>query len=398
MSGSGELSGIVGYASDSYYPFVNDYLRIGYAFLIPLTLIALLMWGVILTALIRDKQYLDSNNLLVISFGIADILMLFVSFQTALIAHIQDGWGKGYQSCLLEVYFITVAFCASGLSTAIIGIDRVLVFNLGIETSWTKTSILLSIVWGKQLIFMYMLSPLIFHFYIKQGTSIIFPVFAILLNAPDSVLLVSGVFCVPNFTSSVPSTRYWLIFALFCIFLCMSTIVASYSAIFLKYLRAIRKRDDLLNDGVVSVGSVVPSSITAPIPAPALKLLKKCAAISGCFVLCWLPIDLTLLYMSITQREPSWHYILTVSLIYEMNPFLNPVILYFCDARIKISVNELTGLDRWIKPNFSFKKSGKKSVGGSLATSSLPGASQIGKNAMNQGSGGKDSIVLNSVS
>lgn len=150
-----ELAGIVGYASDSYYPFVNDYLRIGYAFLIPQTLIALLMWGVILTALIRDKQYLDSNNLLVISFGMADILMLCVSFQSALVADIQGGWGKGYISCLLEVYFLTVGFCASGLSTAIIGIDRVLAFNLDIETSWTKTSILLSIVWGKQIIVMY---------------------------------------------------------------------------------------------------------------------------------------------------------------------------------------------------------------------------------------------------
>lgn len=312
---------IVGYESDHFVPYTNEIIRALYTILIPQSVIAITLWVVILFCLIRDKHYRDPNNLLIISFGIADLMLLFISLQSSLINELDGGYGKGYKACSIEMYFLTVAYCSSGFSTVIIGVDRFLAINMDITTSCGKTLFLLSFAWG---------------------ISIIFPILAIILNLPDSALLLSGVYCVPNFTSTLPTTRNWLIFAISVIFCCMIVLVFCYSMIFFKYQTAIRVRDGALNSQITSTvfKNDEKKAARKERPPAVKKLLFKCATITCCYIITWLPMDFLFLYMLITQQEPPWQFSAAATFIFELHPLLNPIILYLTDARIKVTVNE----------------------------------------------------------
>ena len=75
-------------------------------------------------------------------------------------------------------------------------------------------------------------------------------------------------------------------------------------------------------------------------PPTVKKLLFKCATITCCYIITWLPMDFMFLHMLITQQEPPWQFSAAATFIFELHPLLNPIILYLTDARINVAVNQ----------------------------------------------------------
>ena len=82
---------IVGLATNQFIPFTD----IDFVFAciwLGVECATLLFWAVLLVAIVRDRHYEDPNNLLIVSFALAD----FVYTSAGLHAGISNVWDHGY--------------------------------------------------------------------------------------------------------------------------------------------------------------------------------------------------------------------------------------------------------------------------------------------------------------
>ena len=86
---------VVGLATNQFIPFTeNDYV-FTYIYLC-LQCATLLFWVVLLVAIVRDRHYEDANNLLIMSFALADIVCTSSSFHSCLSNILDHGYARGY--------------------------------------------------------------------------------------------------------------------------------------------------------------------------------------------------------------------------------------------------------------------------------------------------------------
>ncbi|KAI8906932.1 hypothetical protein EDD86DRAFT_57711 [Gorgonomyces haynaldii] len=71
------------------------------------------------------------------------------------------------------------------------------------------------------------------------------------------------------------------------------------------------------------------------------RLLRKCIAISGLYIVCWTPYGIKGFIELFTERpiDPYWDSFCTILAL--LNSTLNPVLLYMFDARIKSNISDL---------------------------------------------------------
>ena len=86
---------IVGLATNYFYPLSESMLVFGYI-LLPFPILTIVMWTVLLIVMIKDRHYEDPNNLLIFSFGIADLLMGVTAFCSILSKIVFKGYIMGY--------------------------------------------------------------------------------------------------------------------------------------------------------------------------------------------------------------------------------------------------------------------------------------------------------------
>lgn len=135
--------------------------------LLPCSVIALSLWIIIFIAIIKERHYMDPNNLFLISFGLADMLLSGVTTQMTTHVFIPS-YRLSYHSCITQALCISIGFCASGLSVVVIALDRYLLMCHSFHKSWSKTLALLLAGWG---------------------VALIFPVVAMFTNLPDFVMV-----------------------------------------------------------------------------------------------------------------------------------------------------------------------------------------------------------------
>ena len=162
-----------GYQIDISNPEEFEKTIIFSVFLLPASIIALCLWMGIFIAIIKDRHYLDPNNLFLISFGLADMLLSgVVTAQMSLSLVLTSSFSITYHNCITQALFLAIGFCASGLSVVVIALDRYLLMCYNFHKSWSKTLTLLLIGWG---------------------IAIIFPVVGMFTNLPDFVMVTGEV-------------------------------------------------------------------------------------------------------------------------------------------------------------------------------------------------------------
>ena len=82
---------IVGLAANQFIPLADINFVFACLFL-SIESATLLFWAVLLVAIVRDRHYEDPNNLLIVSFALADIVCTSTSLHTA----ISNVWDNGY--------------------------------------------------------------------------------------------------------------------------------------------------------------------------------------------------------------------------------------------------------------------------------------------------------------
>ena len=82
---------IIGLATNQFIPFTDINFVFACLFL-SIESATLLLWAVILVAIVRDRHYEDPNNLLIVSFALADI----VCTSTILHSAVSNVWDYGY--------------------------------------------------------------------------------------------------------------------------------------------------------------------------------------------------------------------------------------------------------------------------------------------------------------
>ena len=86
---------IVGLAANQFIPLSD----IGYIFAclyLPLQCATLLLWAVLLVAIVRDRHYEDPNNLLIVSFALADLVCTSTSLHDCLSLVLNHGYSRGF--------------------------------------------------------------------------------------------------------------------------------------------------------------------------------------------------------------------------------------------------------------------------------------------------------------
>ena len=213
---------------------------------------------------------------------------------------------------------VAVAFCASGLAIASISIDRYLQLCHGVNKSWQFTLMLVVITWL---------------------ISTVLPAIFVYTNLPDSVMLVSKMFCIPNFISNNPSERAWMYALVTAVFLCFTIVIFCYWSIYAMYVSSLKRRFKLRKSQRIV-------QLPPKLSANATKLLYKFAVISGTYIATFLPITLLFIGWLATRIVISNAVFLILFSIHMLSPVLNPYLLYFLDARLKITVNEMLRFDQ----------------------------------------------------
>lgn len=96
MSSTGDMiTPIVGLATNQFFP-ISETQYILACLILPLQCATLLFWAVLLVAIVRDRHYEDANNLLIISFALADIVCTSTSLHTAISLVLDHGYSRGY--------------------------------------------------------------------------------------------------------------------------------------------------------------------------------------------------------------------------------------------------------------------------------------------------------------
>lgn len=214
--------------------------------------------------------------------------------------------------CIWDSYFITVGFCASGLSVVIIALDRYLLMCHGYFTSWSKTGILLLICWF---------------------ISLVVPALLIFPTLPDSIIFANEVICYPNFASKDPLINGMLlpgiliiIVAIGIMVFCYANVFYTYNSILLRKHKKLAKKDATLSD-------------------KSKKLLYKLCILTANFLITFVPLVVNFGIMMTTHRDiPNLAGQLIV-LVFEIGLLLNPILIYSLDATMKVSVNEMFGVD-----------------------------------------------------
>ena len=86
---------IVGLAADQFIPLTDTNFVFACLFL-PIQGATLLFWAVLLVAIVRDRHYEDPNNLLIMSFALADIVFTSTTLHTCLLFVLDHGYSRGY--------------------------------------------------------------------------------------------------------------------------------------------------------------------------------------------------------------------------------------------------------------------------------------------------------------
>ena len=88
---------ITGYATALFYPGTPEVALLAAIVFLPFTIISLLAWLLVIFAIIKDRHYEDPNNLLIISFGMSDLL-LNASLLHTFLSYLNDGgYSRGYE-------------------------------------------------------------------------------------------------------------------------------------------------------------------------------------------------------------------------------------------------------------------------------------------------------------
>ena len=96
MSMAGEIiRPIVGLATNRFIP-LSETQYIFACLYMPLPCATLLFWVVLLVAIVRDRHYEDANNLLIMSFALADIVCSSTSLHSAISMVIDHGYSRGF--------------------------------------------------------------------------------------------------------------------------------------------------------------------------------------------------------------------------------------------------------------------------------------------------------------
>ena len=74
------------------------------------------------------------------------------------------------------------------------------------------------------------------------------------------------------------------------------------------------------------------------------KLLKKLVVITMCCILTYLPLEVTFAVKLATSAEISLSADICAIVLFELGLFLNPILLYLLDPKMKRSVNEMFGV------------------------------------------------------
>jgi hypothetical protein len=174
-------------------------------------------------------------------------------------------------------------------------------------------------------------------------TSLVCPALMLFPNLPDSVMLVVLAVCLPNFISDNSSVRVWLFFlvagalsSIFIVFFC-------YGSIYHMYVRALKRR---FQRGQKNF------KLPARLSANASNLLLKFGIISGAYVATFLPIIILFIVLLVKPIVISEVWYVSLIVIHQLSSVLNPYLLYFLDARLKLTINEMLGINRFFtKPD-----------------------------------------------
>ena len=336
-SASDIIRPIVGLATNQFIP-MTDIHFIFACLNLSLQSVTLLFWAVLLVALVRDRHYDDPNNLLIVSFALADIVSTSNSLYAVISFVLDRGYARGfigrsidYQEtyiipiplicigCVWESYILTIGFCASGMSVVVIALDRYLLICHGFFTSWSKTGILLLISW-----FIALVVPAV----------LIFP------TLPNSVILANGIICYPDFTSKDPIIGGLLKMGIS--FLCLAVVIVGfcYGNVFLQYQSLLRRKE--------GGGEMSHKENTALSPKSKL-LLKKLVLITANFIATFTPFVITSFFMMANNAEIDESAELVVITIFEIGLLVNPILIYLLDAKMKRSVNEMLGINNLLR-------------------------------------------------
>lgn len=163
-----------------------------------------------------------------------------------------------------------------------ISYDRYLFFVVGIQSTYERT-----------------MGLLIVSFLFCASTSGVVFVFM-----PDSVMVVAGLFAMPNFATGNLAFRCLLYAIPVGYFLVNFLIVYFYRAIWIGYTDALLER---AHAGLSTKAALHSPTHRRYISPNALKLLKKFAAIALTLIICGAPFNSMVVYMLITQKFPDLH-------------------------------------------------------------------------------------------
>jgi hypothetical protein len=279
--------------------------------LLPVVAIGVVFWIILFAAIFYSKYYQDPNYLLVISLGMSDLLhagsALYISISTL----VYSSYNRGAISCFIETFLVIVSFAGSGLSVVMMSLDRYLQLCHGFEKSWRLTMGLQFVIWCVALVF-----PSLALF--TSG-----------LSLPDTMMLSAGLYCLPNFATGNVVYRTWLCIGLSLIFGAFFLVAFCYFNIFSMYVAKKRGKN---------------RAWKLKMDPMSKKLLFKFAMITGSYFVFFAPLASVFIVMVATGRDASWQSIYTLALFYQLCPLTNPLLLYFLDARLYHSVNDLLHL------------------------------------------------------
>ena len=195
----------------------------------------------------------------------------------------------------------------------VIALDRYLLICHGYFTSWSKTAVLVLITWS---------------------ISLVVPA---LMTLPESILLVNGIICNPNFISRDPLTAGLLQMGVALLCLAATILVFCYANVFFKYQYMLRRKE--------GGGEMSRNEETALSPKSKL-LLKKLVLITANYLFTFSPYIVSFLIMIATKAEPDTTFETVVVTVFEIGMLLNPILIYILDAKMKRSVNQMLGLHR----------------------------------------------------
>ena len=102
MSSAGDIiRPIVGLATNQFIP-LTDIKLIFQCLLLPIECATLLFWVVLLVAIVRDRHYEDPNNLLIVSFALADIVYASTSLHAAISLVMNHGYSRGFTGKIID--------------------------------------------------------------------------------------------------------------------------------------------------------------------------------------------------------------------------------------------------------------------------------------------------------